>query len=688
MSRFTLPLDEPVFIFTLVLFVILLVPLLLRKLRIPSLIGFILAGIVVGPNGLNLLLRDTSIVLFGAVGLLYIMFLAGLEMDLAEFKQYRTRSLVFGALTFSIPQAVGTLVSYYQLGFSLISSLLLASMFASHTLLAYPIASRLGIARSEAVAVTVGGTMITDTLALLVLAVIAGAAQGDLNLGFWLQFLILSALFVFVVAWLIPRLGSWFFRYGQSDGIGQYIFVLTAVFTAASFAIIAGLEAIIGAFLAGLALNRLVPHTSPLMNRIEFVGNTLFIPFFLISVGMLVDLRVFLQGFDALYVAAVMVVVACLCKWLAAFAAQKLFGYSKVQRNLIFGLSNAQAAATLAAVLIGFNLGLLNEHVLNGAIAMILVTSLISTLAVENAGRQLALTETEQLPAEKIVERILVPISNPATIEHLVDLALMIKSPRSREPLYVLTVVPDDEKAQERILAGKKMLEKATRHAAATENTVVVVSRIDHSVANGIERAIRELMITEVIIGWSAQVGARERIFGSVLDNLLHNSSSNMLLVSRITYPLNITETIVVAAPPHSEREPGFGHWLETVKTLSKQTGARLKFLGNEALLRRLAQVNGDTRPMVEAAYLEFDNWEDPQVLSREVQKNDLLIVVSARRGTLSYDRRLDAMPGKVALALSQSSLVFIYPEHNPKNFSSGTWPTTEIGESLLQPRP
>lgn len=418
MVHLFLPIDKPVFIFTLVLLIILLVPLFLRRVRIPTLIGLIVAGIVVGPKGLNLLQRDASIVLFGTVGLLYIMFLAGLEMDLAEFKRNRARALLFGAFTFLIPQTIGTIVGVTVLGFSLVSSLLLASMFASHTLLAYPIVSRLGLSRSEVVAVAVGGTMITDTAALLLLAVIAGSYQGELSLLFWLRLLVLSAVLVLTVLFVFPRIAAWFFKHGQMDGAMQYVFILAIVFAAASLAELSGLDAIIGAFLAGLAMNRLVPHTSPLMNRIEFVGNALFIPFFLISVGMLVDLRLLFQGPEALFVAAVMILVASGCKWLAALATQKVLGYTATERSLIFGLSNAQAAATLAAVLIGYNIGLLNELVLNGSILMILATCLMSTLTVENAGHRLALAArrpvaTDGPPQPAVIsEQSLAPLAN------------------------------------------------------------------------------------------------------------------------------------------------------------------------------------------------------------------------------------------------------------------------------------
>lgn len=352
---FSLPLKNPVLLFSLILFIILFAPIVLNKLRIPHLIGLIIAGAIIGPNGLNLIARDMSIILFGTVGLQYIMFLAGLEIDLADFKKNSGKSLVFGLLTFLIPMALGTFAGLYVLHFSWATSILLASMFASHTLIAYPIISKLGVSKNRAVNITVGGTMITDTLALLVLAVIAGMQTGEINQEFWIRLGVSVIVFGLVVMLLFPIIGRWFFK-RFDDNISQYIFVLAMVFLGCTLAELAGIEAIIGAFLAGLSLNRLIPHTSPLMNRIEFVGNALFIPFFLIGVGMLVDYKAFIKDWKTIEVAGIMTFVAILGKYLPALITQKIFGFSKDERRLIFGLSNAQAAATLAAVLVGFNI--------------------------------------------------------------------------------------------------------------------------------------------------------------------------------------------------------------------------------------------------------------------------------------------------------------------------------------------
>lgn len=662
--EWTLPLKSPVLIFSLVLFIILFAPLLLARLRIPGIIGLILAGVAIGPNGFNLLLRDASIQLFGTVGLLYIMFLAGLEIDLKDFKKNRNKSLVFGAFTFLIPMIMGTLVSLYFFKFSLPSSILLASMFASHTLLAYPIASRYGVSKALSVNVTVGGTIITDTLALLVLAVIAGASKGELNQEFWIRLSVSVSIFAALVLVGFPYLARWFFKKFE-DAVSQYIFTLAMVFLAAFLAEVAGVEAIIGAFLAGLALNRLIPHTSALMNRIEFAGNALFIPFFLIGVGMLVDLRVLFKGPEALIVAGTMTFIATTAKWLAAFFTQKTFKLSSLDRQMIFGLSNAQAAATLAAVLVGFNLGLLNESVLNGTIVMILVTCLISSFAVERASRQMALQEQPANANDDAVsggERILVPLSNPDNVDPLVELAVMIKDPQSKAPLYALTVTREEQEGSQGMASSRKLLERAERTAAATDHRVETLNRMDVNVTNGIVYTARENGISTVIMGWNPKPQVADKFFGSIMDNLLKRTEQ-MVWVYRALQPVNTIKRILIVVPENAEFEPGFMAWLRTLRLLIKQTNAKAIFYGTSNLAEKLTQIANQKASSFDFEHHLFTEWEDFLILGREVSANDLLVVVSARKGTLSCQPILEKIPSQLGKYFESNSFAIIFPE-------------------------
>ncbi|TPE45555.1 cation:proton antiporter [Pontibacter mangrovi] len=662
----TPPFEEPVLIFTLVLLVILVIPLILGKFRIPGIVGMIVAGVILGPNGLHILDRDASIVLFGTVGLLYIMFQAGLEIDMIDFKKYKMRSVVFGTLTFLLPMLVGTAVFYYLHDYDIKPAILLASMFAPHTLLAYPIISRLGLSKNAAVTLTIGGTLITDTAVLFVLAIIINSTHGETGATFWIFMVTKMLLFVVLVLWLFPKLSSYMFKQLEGEKGAQYIYVLTVVFAAAFLSEVAGMEAIIGAFLAGLALNPLIPHTSALMNRIEFVGNNIFIPFFLISTGMLVDLKVLFTDTNAMLIAGTIVVLAPMAKYAAAYLTQKIFKFSVLQRNLIFGLSSAHAAATLAVVLAGFEIGLIGESALNGAVVLILVSSMVSSFSTEKAGRALAIMESRRKPdISRKPDRILVPIGNPKTIERLIDLAIMLKNPEQHEPIYPLAVVIDNEHAEEEIYKKNEMLQEAITHASSTDNNVQLVSKIDVNVASGILRAIKELMITEVVLGWNAKITTRDRIFGGVLDSLLDNTNE-MILVCKIIQPLNTTSRIVVIAPTNAELERGFVRWIRSVKLLSQQLGAPVVFRGRKRTLNKVRSAVKEAKPNIEAEYSPYSNLSEFATMKSELKKDDLVIVISARKGTISYNSNLDYVPRVLSRDYKDNSFIVMYPEQYP----------------------
>lgn len=661
-QHLSIPFTDPVLIFATIMGVMLVVPLLFERLQIPTIIGLILSGVILGPNGLGILARDNTMILLGTIGLLYIMFIAGLEIDLNEFSKSRDRSLVFGALTFSIPQGIGTLVGVYLLNFSWPAAILLASLFASHTLLAYPIISRMGLAKNNAVIVSVGGTIITDTVALLVLAVIAGSTEGELNLGFWLTLGISLAIYTFLMFWGIPKVGRWFFRLSNGGGVPEFLFVLAVVFVAAFFAELAGVEHIIGAFIAGLTLNRLIPEHSPLMGRLEFVGNALFIPFFLISVGMLVDLRILFNGIDAWIVAIAMVVTVTVTKYLAAFFTQKIFGYSRDERYLIFGLSVPQAAATLAAVLIGYQIGLFGDDVLNGAIMMILVTCFVGSLYAEKAARNIIMAQEENvLDLGELPQRIVVPIANPATIGKLISVATMIRESNSQEPIRALSVVTESTKSEQQLAQNEKKLAPAVKEASAANIPVRIVNRLDMSPARGIIRAVTELRATHMVIGWNGKVTTKDRIFGSVLDRVVGNSKQHVL-VCKLDHPLNTAQRIVLILPPNSEHEPGFPQLMHTVKQLAQQIGVKMLVIcaekGEPAIRRMIEQI----KPNVKSGYQVYQELAKVENLWSGVTEDDLVILMNARRNTISWQPELDGLTREIAQKLPEQSFIIMYP--------------------------
>ena len=501
--EFHLPISNPVMKFLIILLIILFAPLILNRLKIPHILGLIIAGAFVGPNGFNLVTRDSSIILSGTAGMLYIMFLAGLEIDFNEFIRNCKKSAVFGMYTFVTPMILGIISALFILKLNILTSILLASLFASHTLITYPLISKVGVKNNRAVTITVGGTVLTDTLALLVLAIIVGISGGSVDTFFWIRLIISILIFGTIVLILFPLIARFFFK-NHTDGISQYIFVLVMVFLGATLAELAGIEGIIGAFLSGLALNRLIPHSSALMNRIEFIGNSIFIPFFLISVGMLIDFRVFVYGWETIFTAFIMTAVATSAKFLAAFFTQKTFRFNTIERDIIFGLSNAQAAATLAAVLVGYNvilgydaagepIRLLSENILNGTIIMILITCTIASFVTQKGARRLVLSENiDTMSKNNEFNNILIPISNPDNAEELISFAFILEPNNSTNSIHVANIIDTDADQDKLIANAKKIFEKAFQYSFAADRQINTCLRYDTNYTNGIVSLIRE----------------------------------------------------------------------------------------------------------------------------------------------------------------------------------------------------
>lgn len=670
--HFTFPLENPVLIFSLVLFIILFAPIVLSRLRIPPIIGLIIAGAVIGPYGLNIMLRDSSIVLFGTVGLLYIMFLAGLEIDMADFKKNKYKSMLFGLLTFSIPMLLGTLSAYYILEYSILSSILLASMFASHTLIAYPIASRFGVIKNKAVNITVGGTMITDTLSLLVLAIVVGMVKGNVGQEFWITLGISLAIFAFIVLFIIPRIARWFFKQEQ-DAISEYIFVLGIVFLSAFLAELAGVEAIIGAFLAGLALNRLIPHTSALMNRIEFVGNALFIPFFLIGVGMLINFKVFVGGNGALIIAGIMTTVATLSKLIAAYLTKLSFRFTRHEFMMMFGLSNAQAAATLAAVLVGYNIimghssdgtpiRLLSEDVLNGTIIMILVTCTISSFVVNRAARKIAILEKEEESQEgddeKSVHRFLISIGHEEIIEGIVNFASLLKPKKTTTHFFALHV----QKAEQNSNNGKKLLEKVQKAGAAIDTVITPLSRQDMNLAHGVIASIKENAITDVFIGLDTEHGFTSSYYENTINSII-SKTENAVYIYQSIQPISTIKRIVVVLPEKVEYEIGFLKYIEQLLLVSKELNAQLAFYTHSTTIVTVEKVIQGLNHNLPVSYETLEEWDDLLIITKDIKKDDLLFIVSARKNTLSYNKLFDKLPKQLSKYFDKNNIVLLFPE-------------------------
>ena len=664
----TIPFQDPVLIFLLVLSIILFTPLLFRKIKIPYIIGLILAGVLFGPHGLNLLANDKSFELLGKVGILYIMFLAGLDLDLKEFKENKYKSIFFGFFTFIFPLSIGFPICHYVLGFSVQTSLLTAAMFSTHTLVSYPIVSNMHLSRNKAVTTTIGGTIFTDTAVLLILAFVLDQNNGNGHSA-WAWMLLSLVLFLVIMFFVIPKVSAWFFKKFENEKQSHFIYALSIMFFAAFIAELAGLEAIIGAFLAGLVMNRFIPHSSALMNRIEFIGNSLFIPFFLISVGMMVNLSILLQGFNTIIVALTLSVVAIVGKWLAAFVTQKTFRFSKAQRNVILGLSSSHAAATLAIILAGFQAGIIDETILNGTIILILITCIFSSFVTQKAASKLV-KEDDNLQEDKKEQetRILIPMANPQTSQNLIETALLMKNQNKRESFYALSIIDDPEATLPQRQKGQQLLEEAAKIAAASDNLLHTITRYDINVGSGIIHTIKENHITDVFLGTSPETTSIT-LLEKTSERIPQQFEQNVFVLKN-RQPVNTLKRIVVAIPPRLETEPGFLNCFKRIRNLSLQLNTKIVFFSTEETAAYLKVVCKDKNTKLAADFRDLPSWEDFLIIKKIIRENDLLIVFMARKNSKTHNNLFGKIPYYLTKFFQEFDTMLIFPKQD--NSESG----------------
>ncbi|TAE57324.1 MAG: cation:proton antiporter [Nostocales cyanobacterium] len=655
------PIKEPVPVFLTILGIMLIAPLLFEKIRLPGIVGLILAGVIVGPNGLGLLARDSTIVLLGTVGLLFLMFMAGLETSLDDLKYNADKALIFGLLTFAVPMVLGT-GAMLAIGYGFLPAVLVASCFASHTLLALPIASKLGIMRSQVLTTTLGGTLITNILALLVLAVVVRAHQGNLTWQFWLFLIPSLIIYTFLTLWGVPRVGKWFFRkFGHDEG-AEFTFVLATLFVVSYGADIVQIEPIIGAFLAGVAITQIIPQLSPLMNRIQFIGNTLFVPFFLISVGMLVNPKILIQEPKSLIVSGVMVTVAIVAKYIPAWGAGKLFGFNNNRVMVMFGLSVAQAASTLAAITVAYNIKLVDQLTVNGTIAMILFTCIASPWVTARWGEKMKPEDTGPQKTEvgKLGDRVLIPVANPNTEDNLLQLAIILtkSSAGTLLPLHILLeegepISPGDKARQKQLLENAEMI----AHAAVAK--VLPIGRIDETIDKGVARVASEQQASVIVCGWKGYSTYEENLFGGVIDKIVQRSSVPVF-VSRFPLPIEHTSRVFLAFTAQQAKAPSFSQSIQLAKTLATELKASLQLL--QVVSNKRLDVDLIATGLVPSDLpLQKLRGNFVKEVSRLLQNNDLLLL----NGSVVQKGQMFSLLGHVPEAIAhhhpQVAMMILY---------------------------
>ena len=577
---------SPLLILTTVIGIIWFMPIICRRIHVPSIVGFILAGIVIGPSVLNLVGESPTIKILGSLGMLYIMFQSGSEIDINDFKQYKYRSLFFGLCTFFIPFSLGLVTSRYLLPFGWFPSLLLGAMYGSHTLMTYPIVSRYGVQKNVAVNITVGATMWAIILSLIVLAIVEGwsnSAQSVMEHAIQIS---LVAIFLLSVLWLFPRFARMFFK-RYRDPISEFMVVMLMLVGSALLADLAGLEGILGAFLCGVSLNRLLPNRSPLMGRINFVGNSIFVPLFLISVGLMIDIHAFWSGWTTLTIAIVMITTKLIGKSLAAWIAQVVFHFSKHERQLVFGLSHATAAGTLAIVTIAYQMGILSSDVLNASVLMILVLCTTASFISEHAAKELALQESAKLVADH------------------------------EDDYWLLTSVGKDLRPMLREIGEM-----------ATLDNIEIKQSAD----------------------WLD------------VSNMVEHTSKSVIVYNEVQ-PINTINRLVVAVPRYAEKERDFITCFGLVRRLAGELGAKVVFYAHPDTQIALQTMCRRPGKFLRASFRTMDGWEEISILSQTIIDNDMLILLSSRKSTASYNPLFEEIPTMLNNYFTAYNSMVVYPE-------------------------
>ena len=687
------PVTNPTMVFFIVLVVILFAPIVMGKLRIPHIIGMVLAGVALGKYGFNILERDSSFELFGRVGLLYIMFLAGIEMDMEGLRKNARQVGLFGLLTFAVPFFLMYVASRLLLGYSHLASVLLSCIMSTNTLIAYPIVARYGLKRHYATTLSVGASMLSLLITLVIVAATTGAAGGGARPDalFWLLFVAKFAGYCALLLFLLPRLTRWFLR-RYSDAVMQFVFVLSMMFLSAALCELIGIEGIFGAFFSGLIMNRYVPPLSPLMNRIEFIGNALFIPYFLIGVGMLINLRLLFAGGDIITTVLCIVIVGTLGKALAAYISCIVLRRSWLAGHLMFGLTSAHAAAGIAIVMIGMRLQtapgqyLVGDDMLNGVIVMILFTCIISTMITDRAARATVLKESEFSDSDKEKrgddEKILIPVKYTETAGMLLSIASMMRNPELNRGLIALNVVYDDEEADKNQYRGQQLLDSMAQQASAADVRLQTQVRLATNIGNGIKHAFKEYDCSEVIFGVHIHPNS-SRVFWGEFAQSVFNGLSRQIIIARCTQPLSTLRAIRVAVPSRAEFEPGFYRWVERLARLAGGIGCRLVFNAREDTLALIRKYIGNKHRSVRAEYVEMPNWSGLIHLAEATNADEMLVVVTARQGTVSYKSALDRLPEELTEHYHGTNLMIIFPDQYGPAPDTMTFATATHREQL-----
>lgn len=682
-----LPLTDPKLIMLCVLCLILGAPLLFERIKVPPLVGMVVAGMLVGPFGFGILERDNSFETFSLVGLYYIMFMAGLSMDTSALKQRRTEVVSFGLLSFGVPFALGYGAAYWGLHMGVPASVIVACILSSHTMVAFSIVSRYGLARHRGVTLSVVATMISLLLSLFILAALSGAwtdgQQSTVNglgvkvVGYWLLVIGKCVLIGAAMLWGLPRLTRFAFH-KLSDDVLQYIFVMCAMLLCAAVCDWIGLEGVLGAFMCGLVMNRYIPESAPLMRHIDFMGNALFIPYFLIGVGMLIDVRLMFESMDALTVTAVIVVAAIVSKCLSAVIAARIFRLDSHCRLMMCGLTSAHAAGALAIVMVGRQLllpdgsPLVGDVLMNAVVMLILFSCIFSAFVTSAAARRISISEVSTEEQQGVEDKMLVALADSATMPNLVNISILMRPHRSTTPLVGVRLVVDAVGNERELQQARQLVNDAAMIAASAGISLKKVVRSSVNPVTGLTHLMKDFETSEILM-----VNSQWSTDNALPTTELLTTISRQITVVHITQPVNTLRRIHVVVPPLAEKETGFVRWLNHVMRLARQLDCTIVFYCNEEAWTLISERQRKHYGKVKARFHHFSDYEQMDELRHYVNDDHMVVFIAARSGSVSFHPLMNKLSATISTDYPNNSVMIIYPdqygvEHHNVGFTTG----------------
>ena len=649
------PLTDSIWICFVILSLVLFVPILCKRLRFPQIAGLILTGTIIGTGLLNILQITPEISFFSRIGLLFIMFFAGLGIDLEEMKRNKVWGIIFGILTFAIPWALCYLSCVWLLRLSASTSAILACLMGSHTLISYPIISRYGLGRRKSVTISVAGALVAILLALIVYAVMMSThGNSDFN-PYW--FVMKIAVYISAVIFIYPRIARDFFS-RVTNSFSHFIFVMILLALSCGLAQLIGLDSIVGAFLAGIVLNRYIPKSSPLMNRLDFVGNTLFVPLFLLGTGLMIDLGGMTGNWLFLTAFAVLFIVGTFGKWLAALIVQKANGFTSNDRRVVFGLSASHAAGALAIAMGAYAGGLMDNTTLSATVLIVLFSCILSNIITEKAAD--VLHQDNISDASGADSRLMVMLTGSNTLQALMDTAITLYDKNSPE-LVGLYVTINGEHAPKYMQDGKGRLEEASRIAASADVPFIAHNRLGNNIIDSILHASNEFSADRMLMG----LPLRHSIDLPYLDNIispLNDGFNGQIALQRFVTPMNTIRRIVVLVPGPVLQDDAFEKCMESIYRITMAIGCATEFYGKDQPISAV-RGTGLNFSSGRVSYNEVSETADMHWVISGLQSDHLLIIVGPRESESHAGRSFRHLYERIHMPETDFSTMLLFPE-------------------------